>query len=127
MKRSVNRMSWARDAMILSVLIVALQNVFAQQLSRVRDASVAIQGEEYQEKLQQVLNDKADYAARIVQRWEDVARASGRWDKSAAADLYNALMQLPPENLLAAGEASSYEEMMRVLATGQVGETIGPL
>lgn len=127
MKRSVNSTSWARVAMILFVSIVALPTVFAQQVPPVRDAQEATQGEEYQEKLQQVLNDKADYAARIVQRWEDAARASGRWDKNAAADLYDALMQLQPENLLAAGEASSYEAMMSVLATGQPVQTIEPL
>ncbi len=33
-------------------------------------------------------------------------------------------MRLPPENLLAAGEASSYEAMMTVLATGRAESTI---
>lgn len=118
MRCSVHSMNLARVAILLSVSLVALPHVFAQQAPRVRDAQEAMQEAQYHKKLQQVLHDKADYAAAIVRRWEDAARASGRWDENYAADLYEALMQLQPESLLAAGEASSYDEMMSVLATG---------
>lgn len=71
MQHSVNSTRLARVAIILSMSMVALPHVFAQQSPGVRDAQEATQEEQYQEKLQQVLNDKAGYAATIVQRWED--------------------------------------------------------
>jgi hypothetical protein len=43
-----------------------------------------------EEKLQQIINDKGAYATSIVQRWEDVAKADGRWDNNFATDLRSA-------------------------------------
>jgi len=80
----------------------------------------------YQEKLQQVINDKAAYASAIVAHWEDAAKASGRWDTNFANDLQVALLKLSPENLLTAGEATSFEGMMRVLATGKLKQAVSP-
>ena len=70
-----------------------------------------------------MIDDKAAYAAGIVSRWESSARTNGKWDANAAADLYVALMKLQPENLLAAGEASTYEAMMAVVAAGSRAKT----
>jgi len=103
---------------ILTISMLVTPNVFAYQLSGARDPQAATQQAEYQEKLQHVINDKADYAAGIVSRWENSEAANGKWDANAAADLYIALMKLKPESLLAAGEASTYEGMMAVIATG---------
>jgi hypothetical protein len=73
---------------------------------------------ELQEKLRQISSDKAGYASAIVSRWEDAGRTSGRWDESFSSNLYISLMRLQPVNLLAAGEATSFEAMMAVVATG---------
>jgi hypothetical protein len=82
------------------------------------------QSAQQREKLEQVANDRMTYASAIVARWESSARESGRWDKGYSVDLLAALLRLTPENLLAAGEASSYDAMMNVLATGRT-ETAG--
>ena len=119
MKRSVNITHWARLAVILAVPIVVIPNVLAQQVPSLRDAQEEARRAQYQEKLGQVLNDKAGYAAAIAQRWESEARASAKWDENYPMDLQNALMKLQPDNLLAAGEASTYEAMLHVLATGR--------
>jgi hypothetical protein len=81
-------------------------------------------GQPTPEKIQQVQSDKAGYAAAIVARWEESAREAGRSDKNFRVDLLDSLMKLQPENLLAAGEASSYTAMMTVLATGRAEPTI---
>src|ERR1039458_3637196 len=119
MKRNLNNNCLTRLAVILGVSIVAIPNVLAQQIPSPRDLQEETQRAEHQGKLQQVLNDRARYAAGIVQRWETDARASGKWDENYSTDLQNALMKLQPDNLLAAGEASSYEAMLRVVATGR--------
>jgi hypothetical protein len=122
-KRSSIRVSLSRLVIIAAIVCLAFTAASAQTF---RDAQEAMQETQYHKQLQQVLHDKADYAAAIVRRWEDAARASGRWDENSAADLYDALIQLQLESLLAAGEASSYDEMMRVLATGpSVPEALG--
>ena len=105
----------ARVATVLVVSLTAVPSVFAQ---RGPDSQLANQ-RAYTEKLQQVTNDKAAYATSIVQKWEESARASGRFDASYATDLFSALMKLTPDNLLAAGEATSYDSMRHVLATGR--------
>lgn len=115
--------SLARAAIILAVAIVS-PNVFGLEAPRVQDEQEATQRAQQQETLQQILSDRASYAAAIVRRWEDSARASDRWDSNYSVDLQKALMNLQPENLLAAGEASSYKAMMRVLATGRTEQTI---
>ena len=107
MKYKLNGIHLGRIAIILSVSMVAVPNVFAGQASSGQSAEAA-QAADYQQKLQQVVNDKAGYAAAIVQRWDSSAKASGRWDENYATDLFGALMKLQPENLLAAGEASSF-------------------
>jgi hypothetical protein len=73
-------------------------------------------------RLQQVAQDKGGYAAAIVARWQDAARSSGKWDLHYAVDLFAALMKLGPENLLAAGEATSYEAMTAVLMAGSLAQ-----
>jgi hypothetical protein len=133
MKRSLNRIALARLAASLTVsAMIAATALGQQQATSFREVQQASQQTQYQEKLQQVINDKAAYAATIVQRWERDARASNRWDESYQTDLLNALLKLTPDNLLAAGEAPSYEAMMRVLATGRqasraLPEAIAPL
>jgi hypothetical protein len=117
----------ARVAFAL-VLATGSPDVFGQPAPGVRDEAEAIQRTQRQQKIQQVLADKAGYAAGIVARWEESAREAGRWDRNTSADLLESLMKLDPENLLAAGDASSYQAMMTVLATGQAEPTIeGPV
>jgi hypothetical protein len=111
---------------LLAVPLLLIPTVFAQQAQTPEDMQAAIQRAEYQTKLQQVLDDKAGYAADIARRWEDSAKQLGRWDESFVADLSAALMKLPPDNLLVAGEASSLQEVMRVLATGRRAPTMQP-
>lgn len=106
--------------------LLLVPTIFAQQARTAQDRQEAIQQAQYQQKLQQILNDKAGYVAAIVQRWEDSAREIGRWDENYAADLTAALMRLQPDNLLAAGEASSFPDVMMVLATGRRAPTGGP-
>ncbi len=115
----MNSISLSRLAVILAVSTTIIPNVPAQQASGLRGAPEAPQIAPVQEKLQEVINNKAGYAAAIVQRWEGDASASGKWDQNSAVDLQTALMKLQPENLLAAGEAPSYNTMLRVLRTGR--------
>ncbi len=117
----------ARVAFAL-VLAMGSPNVFGQPAPGVRDEAEAIQRTERQQKIRHILGDKAGYAAGIVTRWEESAREAGRWDGNTSADLLKSLMRLDPENLLAAGDASSYPALMTVLATGQAQPTIeGPI
>ena len=107
---------------IVALSFLAIANLLAQQQARSPlEGPEAMERARRQEKLQQVINEKASYAASIVRRWETDARAGGRWDENYASDLQKALMTLLPENPLAAGEAPSYDQMMRVLMTGQPG------
>jgi hypothetical protein len=119
MERRLSGTGLRRASILLVVAIAAIPNISGQQVPASRDAQEAAQLPQLGQKLQQILDDKAGYAAAIVQRWESAARASGRWDETYAAGLQSALMNLQPENLLAAGEAPSYEAMMNVLATGR--------
>ena len=93
--------------------------VFAQPARGTWAAEEAIHQAQRQQQIQQVQSDKAGYAAAIVERWEESARKAGRWDRTYSADLLASLTKLDPENLLAAGEASTYEAMMTVLARGK--------
>lgn len=124
MRRSLKSGILARAAVGLGLVIVAHPNAFAQQVLTPADAQEANKRTQYQEKLQQILNNKAGYAAAIVQRWEGDARASGKWDENYSTDLQAALMKLEPDNLLAAGEAPTYRAMRQVLMTGRLTETI---
>jgi hypothetical protein len=117
----------ARAAFAL-VMVTGSPNVFGQPAHGARDEDEAIQRRLRQQEIQQVLGDEAGYAAAIVARWEESAREAGRWDKNYSVDLLKSLMKLNPENLLAAGKASSYQAMMTVLATGQAEPMIeGPV
>jgi hypothetical protein len=117
------------SAAFVLVLAMGSPPVLGQPAPGVRDQEEgAIRQARRREAIRQVLGDKAGYAAAIVARWEDSAREAGRWDESYSVDLLESVMKLDPENLLAAGEASSYEAMMTVLATGQAEPTIeGPV
>jgi len=124
MKRSLNHTFLARLAIIVAVSIVVNVNILAQHpVQNLQDVQEATQRAQYQQKLQQVISDKAGYAATVVRRWEEAARASDRWNENYTQDLLGALMKLQPDNLLAAGEAPSYQAMMRVLATGRPTRT----
>jgi hypothetical protein len=101
-----------------SSLLLLAPSLSAWQEPGVAGAQAHQRRMEYQSKLNEVLNDRAGYVARIVSRWESAARESGRWEEDFVRYLTNALMRLQPENLLAAGEAPSYAEMMNVIATG---------
>jgi hypothetical protein len=117
----------ARAAFAL-VMVTGSPNVFGQPAPGARGEDEAIRRTQRQQEVRQVLGDKAGYAAAIVARWEDSAREAGRWDRNYSVDLLESLMKLDAENLLAAGEASSYQAMMTVLATGQAEPTIeGPV
>ena len=71
------------------------------------------------QQLQQVERDPIGYAATLVSKWESEARAGGRWNETAASDLLGALVKLTPDNLMLAGEATSYKGLLHVLATGR--------
>src|SRR5579863_2865891 len=105
-------------AVLIAASAIAATNIAAQSMPGTRSKSDLQEQPPYIEKLQQVIKDPAGYAAMIASRWQAAARASGRWDDTYAEEIQGALMKLQPDNLLAAGEASSYEGMMRVLATG---------
>jgi hypothetical protein len=108
-------------------LVTGSPEAFGQTAAGTRGGDEAIRWVQRQHEVQQVLRDKAGYAAAIVARWEESAREAGRWNESYPVDLLESLMKLDAENLLAAGEASSYRGLMTVLATGQVEPTIeGP-
>ena len=117
-----------RVAGILAILAVAIPHSLAQvpRPLNPQDSQAAVDRAQYQEKLEQIAIDKAAYAGAIVARWEDAAKASGRWDPNFANDVQAALMKLTPDNLLKAGEASTFEEMMNVLATGKTSRTVLP-
>jgi hypothetical protein len=127
MKRNLNIISLNQVVVAITLSIAVVPNGFAQQDQEqgVLEMQALVQ-QTQQQKLQAILNDKAGYIAVIVQKWEDSARTSGRWDQNYANDLSGALMNLQPENLLAAGEAPSYEAMLEVLATGRATQTVAP-
>lgn len=125
--KTVSATLWTRAAIVLA-MAMGSPNIFGQSAHGVRDEEEAVQRKQRQEEIQKVLSDKAGYAAAIVARWEESAREAGRWDKNYSVDLLESLMKLHPENLLAAGEASSYKAMLTALATGRAEPTIqGPL
>lgn len=115
LKRQVRGTNMARVALTLALAMGASMTIYAQNPHISPNAQLSVQ---HQEALQQVIEDKASYASSIVSRWEETARTSGKWDASYTSDLYIALMKLTPDNLLAAGEATSFEGMMTALATG---------
>lgn len=108
-------------------LISALVGASSPALARETTEPEPAEQTEYRAGLREVLRDKAGYAAAIVWRWEGEAKAIGKWDLEYASNLFGALMQLPPEHLLAAGEASSYQDVMTLVASGHPGQSPGPL
>src|SRR5436190_21409208 len=107
MKRSLISKTLIRAATTLAVIIVAIPNLFGQRIPTIGDLQAATQRSQQEQKMQQLLNNKLAYADSIVRKWEAAARTNGRWDLNYATDLENALMKLQPENLLAAGEATT--------------------
>ena len=115
--RSTHATRWV-VAGVLFVLATNSPDVLGQTAAPVPDSEAFLSAQK-REKLEQIQSDKTGYAAAIVARWESSARESGRFDRNYSVDLLAALVSLQPENLLAAGEASSYQAMMNVLATGR--------
>jgi hypothetical protein len=114
-------------ALAVSVSLFTTPPAFAVDLPSPAAVPSAAQ-QELDQAQQQIQQDKAGFAAAIVARWENAARASGKWDPNYAVGTYGALMKLGPENLLAAGQATSYEELLDALALGslaQVPQTLG--
>jgi hypothetical protein len=99
------------------VLGLVVQCASGQPAPVIRDGRAA-PSTQFLEKRQRIRDDKRAYVSDIVQRWENDARSSGRWDPNYSTDLSDALKNLSDDNLLAAGEASTYKGMMMVLATG---------
>jgi len=100
--------------------------VFGETAAARREDPDAVLRAQRQEKLQQIESDRTAYAASIVARFEESAREAGKWSQRFSSELLGALVKLDTENLLAAGEASSYKAMMTVLATGQPESASGP-
>lgn len=118
---SPNRTNFARAAIVLSLSVAALW-----QLPLAHAGQADQQRAQYMQDIKQILNDKAGYAEKIVQRWEAAARQSGRWDERWHKDLTDALSNLSPDNLLAANKAETFETMMAVLAQGPQAVTAKP-
>src|SRR3954453_19169264 len=118
MEHKLMRGNLLRGMMVFALSVGTSASSFAQG-PVANSAQETNDMQERQAKLQQVANDKAGYAATIVQRWENAARETARWDESFGPSLSQTLMALQPANLLAAGEAASFDEMMHVLATGK--------
>lgn len=104
----------------VSLLALFVPSALAQLDPRTEATQIARERAEYQAKMDQILSDRSAYVSRIVTRWESAAQETGRWvnHDEYTVNLTNALMALQPENLMAAGDAESYMDMMRVLATG---------
>jgi len=108
-KQRLKRTSLHRLAIGLSLIVGAISSVLAGPVAQTYTQQAA---------LQQVASNKSRYAEAIVERWEASARASGRWDANWHTNLYDTLINLSPDNLLAAYMATSFEDMMAVLANG---------
>jgi hypothetical protein len=117
--------SSAQVAITFAVSIISVSSIFAQQVRNPSQRAPTLpHAQSIEEKLQQIMNDKPSYATSIVRRWEDGAKANGRWGDNFATDLYDALMSLRPEALLAAGEASTYSQMLTVVASNRKAEMV---
>ena len=99
-------------------LAVVLVSLVVNPAASAQTPSGPVEDTQQQAKLQGIAQNKAGYAASIVSRWEADARAGGKWDQNYAPDLFNKLMTLTPDKLLAAGEATSYGAMMEAVASG---------
>ena len=101
-------------AVIASVSLFAMPTAFAQ----VATGPLSELPSPEQQAAQQIQQDKASYAAAIVARWQDAAKASDKSDPNYAVDMFTALMKMGPDNLLLAGQASTYEAMLDVVKQG---------
>jgi len=113
--------SFRHSALVVVFSVSAISSMFAQGPDASKDLAESTQ---YQQKLRAVTSDTAAYVARIVQKWENAARASGKWDATWETNLTAALMKLSPDNLMIAGDAASLDEMMQVLMTGRATPAI---
>jgi hypothetical protein len=116
--RSARAARWAGVGLV--AIVAGSTSVHGEIARRGVDDSETIARAQRQEALRRVESDRPAYAASVAARWEESARDAGRWDASFPSDLAGALATLPPESLLAAGEAPSFKEMMAVVATGRV-------
>ena len=71
------------------------------------------------EQLRQAEQNPTSVAAAIVARWDAELRVSGKWNQTTPADLLVALSNLAPENLALAAEATTYKDMLSILASGR--------
>src|SRR5579871_5291805 len=99
MRTNLNR-SMPTSAVIFAIIAITTPITLAQPQMGNRNPQVSQQQSQYIADLQQVINNKAAYAAAIVQRWEATARASQKWNSTYEVDFQNALTRLQPENLL---------------------------
>jgi hypothetical protein len=125
LKHRVKTRGSARFALKLALSLVALSCIFGPQLSSAREEQQSARNVQHQKKLLHVLDNKAEHAAAIVRRWEHATGAKGRTNSNNSTELYDTLMRLQPENLLAAEEASSYDDMMNVVAAGDILPKLG--
>ena len=105
-----------RIAVVFAAPILITPNLFAQEMALSLGGQSGAQS--FQAKLQQATNDKPNFVARIVNKWEADARASGKYDSNYATDMQAALMRLQPANLVAAGDATSYSAVLKILRNG---------
>jgi len=110
----------AQIALAFTAPVLLTPNIFAQQAEPMATSLGAQNSTQssFQEKLQQVANDKANFVARIVNKWESDARASGKYDSNYTTDMQAALMKLQPANLVAVGDATSYKAVLKILRNG---------
>ncbi len=107
-----------RIAVVFAAPILITPNIFAQQTAQSFSTQLGPQASSFQEKLQQAENDKSNFVSKIVSKFEADARASGKWDSNYETDMQAALMKLGPANLVAAGNATTYTALLRILRNG---------
>ena len=103
-----------------SIVVASLAPV-GPAAAQVDGAPVNVMSAARVQQIAQVERDPLTVATALVARWEPEGRASGRWNATTASDLLGALMKVSPENLLLASEASSYKEVLQIIATGGPG------
>ena len=111
---------------VVFILAVVMVAGFAQTYRGARDPQEALAVSQHQAALQEVTRNPQGAAAEIVRRWENTAMERGRWDERFAEDLYNALLKMQPDNLLAVYKAASFDDLLSVLATGRPVPTLKP-
>jgi hypothetical protein len=116
-------------AMAAGVLVLGMAGVlFAQSVPGLSGATAQpavgppnLQGAAPLPAVLQIATDKAGFVAALVARWELAAKDIGKWDTNYTAQMTGALMKMDEDNLLAASQASSYRDLMRVIARGRQG------